>query len=504
MFDAGLNGTAGFQPARRPKAGINTGQIAAVPAACRQDAGGPDAARRDRLLRSGSILRCRPGARPAAGDARLGAAGRRRQIAADRRADPARPGRRRTGVDRPAGRRVAHADGEPEGHAADVRLRLCPAGRLHAVAGAGRRTSSKTSRSRTSAASRCICAHGHKWSDGQPFTAEDFRYWFEDVARKRDAVAGRAAGGAARRTARSRASRSSIRQTVRYSWSRPNPLFLPALAGPDPLFIYRPGPLPEAVPREIRRQGRSWTALVKQTGVRNWAQSAAQNGLDVPQRQPGPAVARALDFEDAAAGRAHRLRAQPVLLPGRRRRPSAALYRPGRADDRQQQDHPGQDRRRRERPAGALSELRRLHLPQGRASSRTATRCGCGAPGRAASWRSIPNLNVNDEVWRPLLRDVRFRRALSLAIDRHEINQAIYFGLAIEGQNTVLPQSPLYRPQYRTAAAQYDLAEANRLLDEVGLKRGSDGLRQPARRPDRRHRGRELRANRARNPTCSS
>jgi peptide/nickel transport system substrate-binding protein len=23
---------------------------------------------------------------------------------------------------------------------------------------------------------------GHKWSDGHPFTAEDFRYWFEDVA----------------------------------------------------------------------------------------------------------------------------------------------------------------------------------------------------------------------------------------------------------------------------------------------------------------------------------
>src|SRR5271155_430381 len=23
---------------------------------------------------------------------------------------------------------------------------------------------------------------GHKWSDGQAFTAEDFRYWFEDVA----------------------------------------------------------------------------------------------------------------------------------------------------------------------------------------------------------------------------------------------------------------------------------------------------------------------------------
>ena len=27
---------------------------------------------------------------------------------------------------------------------------------------------------------------------------------------------------------------------MRYGWSRPNPLFLPALAGPDPIFIYRP------------------------------------------------------------------------------------------------------------------------------------------------------------------------------------------------------------------------------------------------------------------------
>ena len=25
---------------------------------------------------------------------------------------------------------------------------------------------------------------GHKWSDGQPFTSEDFRYWWEDVANK--------------------------------------------------------------------------------------------------------------------------------------------------------------------------------------------------------------------------------------------------------------------------------------------------------------------------------
>jgi peptide/nickel transport system substrate-binding protein len=88
-----------------------------------------------------------------------------------------------------------------------------------------------------------------------------------------------------------------------------------------------------------------------------------------------------------------------------------------------------------------------------------------------------PNLNVNDETWRRLMRDVRFRRALSLAVDRHEINQALYFGLAIEGQNTVLPQSPLFRAEYRDWS-QYDLDQANALLDEIGLtKKDSEGTR---------------------------
>src|SRR5204863_6721808 len=90
-----------------------------------------------------------------------------------------------------------------------------------------------------------------------------------------------------------------------------------------------------------------------------------------------------------------------------------------------------------------------------------------------------PDLNVDDPVWRGLVRDVRFRRALSLATNRHEINQVIFFGLAIEGQNTVLPESPLYRPEYREAWAGFDPDEANRLLDAIGLKRdGEGGMRQ--------------------------
>src|SRR5205085_552406 len=89
----------------------------------------------------------------------------------------------------------------------------------------------------------------------------------------------------------------------------------------------------------------------------------------------------------------------------------------------------------------------------------------------------VPNVNVNEPVWHALLRDVRFRRALSLAIDRSLVNQVLYFGLAIEGNNTVLEASPLYRPEYRTDWAKYDRKQANKLLDEIGLKRGADQMR---------------------------
>ena len=90
----------------------------------------------------------------------------------------------------------------------------------------------------------------------------------------------------------------------------------------------------------------------------------------------------------------------------------------------------------------------------------------------------FPNLNTEDPEWRKLIRDVRFRRALSLAIDRTEINQIIYFGLAREGNNTVHEASVLSQPEYRSAWAGFDLPRANQLLDEIGLiKRNGDGIR---------------------------
>src|SRR6202790_5521979 len=125
---------------------------------------------------------------------------------------------------------------------------------------------------------------GHKWSDGQPFTAEDFRYWFEDVAENKQLSA---AGLPAALVPNREPPKFAVldEQTVRYSWPIPNPLFLPALAGPDPLFIYRPAHYLKQFHTKYADQ-ETLDALVKRIGVRNW--SALHNKFDVMYRNDNP------------------------------------------------------------------------------------------------------------------------------------------------------------------------------------------------------------------------
>ena len=80
------------------------------------------------------------------------------------------------------------------------------------------------------------------------------------------------------------------------------------------------------------------------------------------------------------------------------------------------------------------------------------------------------NQTVKDPVLRKMFRDKRFRIALSLAINREEINNILYGGLAMPTQVTVVPGSKYFEPEFAEAYAEYDPEEANRLLDEMGLK----------------------------------
>ena len=97
--------------------------------------------------------------------------------------------------------------------------------------------------------------------------------------------------------------------------------------------------------------------------------------------------------------------------------------------------------------------------------------------GKGSAVALFPNLNTIDAGWRALFRDARFRRALSLGIDRTQINQVLFAGLAKEGASTVLPGSQLFRDELGSAYAEFDPEKANALLDEIGLKRGPNGIR---------------------------
>ncbi|MGB6599592.1 MAG: peptide ABC transporter substrate-binding protein [Candidatus Cybelea sp.] len=85
-----------------------------------------------------------------------------------------------------------------------------------------------------------------------------------------------------------------------------------------------------------------------------------------------------------------------------------------------------------------------------------------------ADWRHL-GINVS----RPLLADVRVRRAIAEAVDWTRINDTIFHGIDTLARSDIFPESwaaPAL-PPYR-----YDPAAAKRLLSDAGWKLGADGV----------------------------
>ena len=312
---------------------------------------------------------------------------------------------------------------------------------------------------------------GHKWSDGHPFTSEDFRYYWEDVATNAEL---RPSGPPREMTVEGEPARVDIldETTIRYSWSTPNPFFLPALASAAPLFIYRPAHymkrfhLKYADADELAERAAA-------EGKRNWA--ALHNRMDnlykfdnpeLPTLQPwrNMTVGQSIRFIGERNPYYHRIDEAGRQLPYIDRfilTIADSKIIPGKASA-------GET----DLQSRSLFFNNFTFLKEGEKRNDYTTLLWRTAKG--AHLALYPNLNINDEGWRAAFRDVRVRRALSLAIDRGLINEVLYFGLAIEGNNTVLPGSPLFKPEYQTAWTEHDPDAANRLLDEAGLDARDD------------------------------
>jgi peptide/nickel transport system substrate-binding protein len=89
-----------------------------------------------------------------------------------------------------------------------------------------------------------------------------------------------------------------------------------------------------------------------------------------------------------------------------------------------------------------------------------------------------PNLNTQDPVLAALFNDVRFRHALSIALDRSEILEVSYAGLGEARQASPVSGSPQFDAEFEQKWTDYDPHTANALLDEIGLtERDGDGYR---------------------------
>jgi len=308
---------------------------------------------------------------------------------------------------------------------------------------------------------------GHRWSDGSAFTAEDFRYYWEDVANN-PKLTPDGLPPALLVNGKPPSFEVIDETTVRYSWEQPNQAFLPALAAAVPLMIYRPAHYlkrfnpkyagAKAVDRLLAEAKLdSWTDLHRlRDDPLNFSNPEMPTlGPWVNLSRPGSEVYVAVrnPFYHRVDEKGHQLPYidRLVLIPENKADIPAAVA-AGKSD----------------LQATGL-ELGDLPLLQAAAKKGT-IKLSLWPSGRGSELALYPNLNAADPVWRTLMRDLRFRRALSLAIDRRAINQALYGGAGKPRANTLLRDSPLFDPDAQNAWAEYDIARAQELMDAVGLK----------------------------------
>ena len=259
--------------------------------------------------------------------------------------------------------------------------------------------------------------------------------------------------------------------------------------------------LPEAVPRQACRAGRRR----EDGGRRGRAElggAALQQGPLLPERQPRLPDAAALGAADAAAVRPLPLQAQS-LLPPRRLRPASSCPTSTRwrSASRAPTSFPPRS------PSGE-ADLQGAYLGFSNftflkeAEERSELRGPplAGHEGRARGALPRPQRRSTPVCASSSARPISAARCRS-AIDRDDINNTIFYGVAAPSNNTVLPESPLFKDEYQTNWAEYDpdmanaasrrprpdrsaTATASACCPTAGRCRSSS--RRPARRPSRR------------------
>jgi peptide/nickel transport system substrate-binding protein len=316
---------------------------------------------------------------------------------------------------------------------------------------------------------------GHRWSDGAEFTAEDFRFFWQDKA-NHPVLSPYGPPPAMMRSSEIPRFKVIDKYTVSYTWKVPNPYFLPALAAPRPMFIYMPAHYMKQFHADYLTDD-ELAEKVEKAKKRNWRGLFVSKGRQYKLTNPAlPTLQPWMNTTKPPSERFvfkrnpyfHRVDPQGKQLPYVDdviiNIASGGLI-PAKT-------------------GSGESDLQARHLRLDNytflkeGESKNDFKVNIWGTGRGAHIALYPNLTAKEPKWRKLMQNSDFRRALSLAVNRDEINQVVYFGLAKPNADTVLPDSPLYKEKYAKAYAQYNPAQASLLLDSIGLvHKDSRGIR---------------------------
>ncbi len=316
---------------------------------------------------------------------------------------------------------------------------------------------------------------GIKWSDGEPFTAEDVMFWYEDILLNKDLTP---MFPAWLTTAGSPVKITKVNDyTVKFEFNRPNPGFLETMTfkGSESLVIYPKHYLkqfhPKYTPIERLKE------MAQKGGFTEWYQLFA-NKNDYIQNPDRPTLNAWITTGALAGKTTHTLVRNPYYW---------------------KVDTAGNQLPYIDRVVATIAEnteLVNMRVLNGEIDldfghltlpnypllkdneSKGGYRVFLYKTMVGSQLALMPNLNHKDPVLNKLFNNRNFRIALSLSINRDEINQLCFLGLAEPRQATVVRECPYYTEGIDKLYTEYNPKRSNEILDSLGLtKRDKDGFR---------------------------
>lgn len=320
---------------------------------------------------------------------------------------------------------------------------------------------------------------GGKWSDGKPFTADDIVFWYNDVLLNADLTSAKPSWILNRDGTPADVEKVD-EYTVRVVYQQPVATFLMALAGQDGAARSYPPFLPAHYLKQFHAKyvaAADLQQLIAVSGFTTWAELFAAKAL--PFLNPDRPVMAAWMPVTTLTDKVFTLKRNPYFI-GVDTSGNQLPY----IDEIRFTFYSNQESLNLAAMAGELDlQIRNIDF----AKFPLLIENQQSGDYRVLRWNSFGttlglsfNMTYQEKPEiTALYSKLDFRKALSLGLNRSRMKELLFLGMG-EARQPVPPPEHVFYPgdEYAHKYTQFDSAEANRLLDSLGLaQRNSDGFR---------------------------